>query len=264
MHGSPSRALVGSLVFLATALHGAALHGGSSSQATNAPGTQAQTAAPAQSAPHIYRISAFRAAPGKFRELEKLLTATPSPGAGANDGDLAVVFRHRQGNEWDFLTVEHMGPQATISAGNTPPQPDSPFSQVVAWHGDTYVAGPPLDEFRKALNLSGTSAPSGVYSIGDYMAAAGHRGALRQALDKIAAETPGRSVLFSHVEGAPWNFMTIQRYDSWQQVAADEDKAMAQSKGDASADPGVQMRDHLAVHHDTYATIDAVVVAGAR
>ena len=112
------------------------------------------------------------------------------------------------------------------------------------------------------LNLSGTGAPSGVYIIGDYMAAAGHRGALRQVLDKIAAESPGRSLLFSHVEGAPWNFLTIQRYDSWQQVAEDEDKAMAQSKGDASSDRGVQMRDHLAVHHDTFATIDAVV--GAR
>jgi hypothetical protein len=254
---SRSRALLASLVVLA-ATSGGVLLGAPPAQTAGSQGSQQG----AQAAPHIYRISVFRAAPGKFRELEKLLTSAPSP--GADDGDLAVVFRHRQGNEWDFLTVEHMGPQATISAGNTPPQPDSPFSQVVAWHGDTYAAGPSSDEFRKALNLSGSSAPTGVYVVGDYMAATGHRGALRQVLDKIAAETPGRSVLFSHVEGAPWNFLTIQRYDSWQQVAEEEDKAMAQSKGDASADRGVQMRDHLAVHHDTFATIDAVVAAGSR
>jgi len=250
---SRSRALVTSLVFLATAASGVVLADTIQATSTQGAGTQA--------APHIYRISMFRAVPGKFRELEKLLTATPSP--GANDGDLAVVFRHRQGNEWDFLTVEHMGPQATITVGNTPPQPDSPFSQVVGWHGDTYVAGPPPDEFRKALNISGTGAPAGVYIVGDYTAAAGHRGALRQVLDKIAEETPGRSVLFSHVEGAPWNFLTIQRYDSWQQVAQDEDKAIAEGK-DPSADRGLQMREHLAVHHDTFATIDAVVGGGSR
>jgi len=158
-----------------------------------------------------------------------------------------------------------MGPQATISAGTAPPQPDSPFSQSAAWHGDTYVSGPPLEEFRRAMNLTGTAAPSGaVYVVGDYMAPSGHRGALRQVLDNIAAEAAGRSVLLSHVEGAPWNFLTIQRYDSWRQVAEEEEKAAAQGSQNASADRGVELRDHLAVHHDTFATIDAVLGAGSR
>jgi hypothetical protein len=233
---------------------GAVLHAGGSPQAPAAQGAAQQ--APAA---HIYRVSVFRAAPGHFRDLEKLLTATPQPGADA--GDLALVFRHRQGNEWDFMTIEHMGPQATISAGPAAPQPDSPFSQIASWHGDTYAAGPPLDEFRRALNVPGTQAPSGIYIVSDYQAAAGHRAGLRQALDKMAADAPGRTVLLSHVEGAPWNFLAIQRYDSWRQLGEEEEKEMTQGAG-GSADMGVQLRDSMAVHHDTIATVDAVVTGG--
>ncbi len=247
-----SRAWVPSVLFLATVVCGAVLHADRSPQ-TPAP----QGAAPQASAAHVYRISAFRAVPGRFRDLEKLLTATPQP--GADSGDLALVFRHRQGNEWDFMTIEHMGPQATVLAGTTAPRPDSPFSQVAAWHGDTYAAGPPLDEFRRALNVSGTQAPSGIYIVSDYQAAAGHRGTLRQALDKIAADAPGRTVLLSHLEGAPWTFLSIQRYDSWRQLADEEENEMKQGVSNASADMGVQLRDSLAVHHDTIATIGAVV-----
>jgi hypothetical protein len=253
MHRSLSRAWVLSLLFLVPAVSGAVLLADRSPQSAASPGAAAQPGA----APHIYRVSAFRAAPGHFRDLEKLLTSTPQPGADA--GDLALVFRHRQGNEWDFMTIEHMGPQATISAGATAPQPDSPFSQMAAWHGDTYAAGPPLDEFRRALNITGAQAPGGVYIISDYQAAAGHRGALRQALDQIAADAPGRTVLLSHVEGAPWNFLAIQRYDSWRQLADEEEKEMKEAAGGGAADMGVQLRDSMAVHHDTIATIGAVV-----
>jgi hypothetical protein len=255
MQRSLSRAWVLSLLFLVTAMSGAVLLADRSPQAT--PPGGAQQGSPA----HIYRISAFRAAPGHFRDLEKLLSATPQPGADA--GDLALVFRHRQGNEWDFMTIEHMGPQATIAGGTTASAPDSPFSQMAAWHGDTYASGPPLEEFRRALNITGAQAPAGVYTVSDYQAAAGHRGALRQALDKIAADAPGRTVLLSHVEGAPWTFLAIQRYDSWRQLADDEEKEMTQAAGGGSADMGVQLRDSMAVHHDTIATVDAVVT-GSR
>ena len=128
---------------------------------------QATPPQPAGGNSDIYRVSMFRAAPGKTGDLEKLLTTqAPSPGAG--DGDFAVIFRHRQGNEWDFLTVEHMGQQATVDVRTGPPaQPDSPFSQSAAWHMDTFAAGPSLDEFRKALNLQAGAAQSGSAKPGD-------------------------------------------------------------------------------------------------
>jgi hypothetical protein len=42
---------------------------------------------------------------------------------------------------------------------------------VAAWHGDTFAARPPLEEFRKALNLQDATAKTGPYIVGDYMAA---------------------------------------------------------------------------------------------
>jgi len=228
-------------------------------QAT-APAASSGQAAATQSAggnSHVYRVSVFRAAPGRTGELEKLLTQAPAPGAAT--GDFAVVFRHRQGNEWDFMTVEHMGEQTTIDLRSGPPaQPDSPLSQSAAWHADTFAAGPPLDEFRKALNLQGGAAKPGVYIVGDYMAAAGHRGQLRQVLTDIAGDTPGRTITLAHVEGAPWNFLSITRYDSWQQFAQEEDAVSAQAGKTATPDRGLALREHMAVHHDTLVTVQNV------
>jgi hypothetical protein len=212
---------------------------------------------------HIYRVSVFRAAPGRVSELEKLLTTQePSPGAAA--GDFAVVFRHRQGSEWDFMTVEHLGEQTSIDLRSGPPaQPDSPLSQSAAWHMDTFAAGPPLEEFRRVLNLQGGSSQSGtakpgVYAVSDYVAAAGHRGQLRQVLNDIAGDTPGRTVTLTHVEGAPWNFVTIVRYDSWQQFGQEEDAASAPTGKSATPDRGLALREHAALHHDTLVTVQKV------
>jgi hypothetical protein len=236
-------------------------------QAGTAPATAAQAPA-APAAQHIYRVSAFRAAPGQMRNVQKLLASTPAPGADA--GDFAVVFRHRQGHEWDFMTVEHMGASATVGLSAGPPATtDSPMSQSVAWHGDTYAAGPPLEEFRRALNLQGATGPraggtTGVYVVSDYAAATGHRGQLRQVLDKNAMDTPGRSVTLTHVQGAPWTFLVLTRYDSWRQFAEEEEKAGAQDATAPAADRGMDLREHLATHHDTLATVQAVTGSAAR
>jgi len=242
---------------------------GSANAAPSAQGSGAaaaqQPAAAAGANSHIYRVSVFRAAPGKVRDLEKLLTS-PAPSPGSGTADFAVVFRHREGSEWDFLTVEHMGEQTSIDLRSGPaPQPDSPFSQAVSWHGDTYAAGPSLDEFRRALNLQTGQAGSraGVYVVADYMAAAGHRGQLQQVLKDIAADTPNRTVTLSHVEGAPWNFLSIVRYDSWQQYAQEEEAATAQGAKDAARDRGLALREHMSLHHDTLATIQAVIGSGS-
>lgn len=236
-------------------------------QAGAAPATAAQAPA-AQAAPHIYRVSVFRSAAGQMGNVEKLLASTPAPGADA--GDFAVVFRHRQGHEWDFMTVEHMGATATVGLPSGPPATaDSPMSQSVAWHGDTYAAGPPLEEFRRTLNLQGATrqgagGTTGVYVVSDYAAAPGHRGQLRQVLDKNAADTPGRSLTLTHVQGAPWTFLVITRYDSWRQFAEEEEKAGAQDAKAPAADRGMELREHLATHHDTLATVQTVVSGSAR
>jgi hypothetical protein len=218
-----------------------------------------QQAAAASSSNHVYHLTAFRAAPGRLNDLLKLLNA-PQP--GAREGDFAVVFRHRQGHEWDLLLVEHVGERATITAmpPGAPAAPaDSPMSQITAWHGDTYAAGPPLEEFRKALNLQG-GAQKGVYVISAYTAAPGHRGQLRTQIGTMSNETPGRTVTLTHIEGAPWTFLHITRYDSWRQFAEEEEAQDAQAaKSPTGLGTGAAIREHITVHHDTLAVVASVM-----
>jgi hypothetical protein len=110
------------------------------------------------------------------------------------------------------------------------------------WHNDTYVVGPGWAVVQKALVVA-KGEP--VYIVTDYRALPGHRPQLRQVLDRNAQDTPGRSVLFAHVEGASWNFLDITRYDAWAEMGAPP----PQPAGGAQQDQGLAIRDHMAVHH---------------
>jgi hypothetical protein len=57
-------------------------------------------------------------------------------------------------------------------------------------------------------------------------------------------------VLFQHLEGGDWQFMTVTRYSSWQDFATDRIAAA----GAASAPGGwADVRQHSAFHRDTIA-----------
>jgi hypothetical protein len=49
-----------------------------------------------------------------------------------------------------------------------------------------------------------------------------------------------------HLEGGPWNFLSVTRYNSWQDLAADRATP-------ANADGWNETRMHTAMHHDTIA-----------
>jgi len=52
-----------------------------------------------------------------------------------------------------------------------------------------------------------------------------------------------------HLEGGPWQFLTITRYNSWQDFAANEKASAADT-----LKPGggwLQVRDHSSYHNDT-------------
>jgi hypothetical protein len=91
-----------------------------------------------------------------------------------------------------------------------------------AWHTDSFVNGPAWPEFAKAMGLddAGKSAGS-VYIVSVFRAAPGHRDDLEQSLTQSARGTSG-NVLLQHLEGSPWQFLTVARYDSWEDFAKGE------------------------------------------
>jgi hypothetical protein len=214
--------------------------------------TQSQTtqAAPAL---ELYHIHIAKAAPGKLQQLIDAYNNAPAPSADEPQVS-PIILRHREGSEWDLITITPLGKQATISAA-APPQAIADFNQRVVpltdWHSDTFVIGPSWAVVQKAL-IAAKGEP--VYVVADYRSLPGHRAQLRQVLD--AGAVPDRSVLFAHVEGAPWNFLGVTRYDSWAEIGA---PAPAPA-GTAPQDQGMPMREHLAVHHDTI----AVYISGGQ
>jgi len=76
-------------------------------------------------------------------------------------------------------------------------------------------------------------------------------------------DTPGRSITLTHVQGAPWTFLVLTRYDSWRQFAEEEEKAATADAKAPAGDRGMELREHLAVHHDTIATVQTVVAGAA-
>jgi hypothetical protein len=76
----------------------------------------------------------------------------------------------------------------------------------------------------------------------------GHRSQLDGVLRQVNADAkvPISTLVFTHLEGGPWQFLAVDRYNSWQDLATD--------RSATANDPGwQQLREHVAFHHDTIA-----------
>ncbi len=206
---------------------------------------QANQAAAANS--DIYHVHFAKAALGQARALQNDLAKqdpkAPMPGH-------RLVLRHQDGDDWDFMAIEHLGKKFTLDpAAYAPPPANAPA--LGAWHTDTFVVGPAWEVFAKEMGLGADAAKNAgsVYIVATWRAAPGHRQELAKILtsQNPDSKVPTGNVVVAHIEGGPWNFLTLQRYNSWQDYAADE--AATQ---DAQA--WYDIRDHGVSHHDTITT----------
>ena len=203
----------------------------------------AQTVQPANT--DVYHVHFVKAALGQAKALENDLKKQ-DPKAPMQGHYL--VLRHQDGDDWDYLAIEHLGKNYTIDlAQYTPPPAGTPA--LSAWHTDTFAAGPSWDAFAKEMGLADAGKLGSVYVVATWRPAPGHRQELAKALtasDANSKVTPGRTMLV-HLEGGPWTFLTLERFDSWQDYAADEATSQ-DSQG------WYDVRNHGAWHHDTVTT----------
>ena len=198
----------------------------------------------------VYHVHFTKAALGKAVQLGDWLK-TPNP----NDPmpNHFIVLRHQDGDAWDYVVITHIGTKATVEPAGTAVPPDK--RDLSEWHTDTFVNGPSWEEFTRAMGIDADSkskTTGSVYSVSYYRPAPGHR----QQLEKMLSEAPtGRgdttvgNVLMQHLEGAAWTFLTIARYNSWEDFATGEKTAVAQTTKPDS--PWYQLREHTAFHTDT-------------
>ena len=198
----------------------------------------------------VYHVHFAKAAPGQAAALGKSLM---QPDKTLSMPEHFVVLRHQEGDDWDYVVIQHLGAKAEVT-GTTAPPPTDPQRALGAWHTDTFVSGPSWGAFTKEMGIGAAeSASSKVYIVGVHRNVPGHR---EQLLKSLTAPAPASkietgNVLFQHLEGSDWTFATITRYNSWQDLAAD--RAAAASAGDATAGGWADIRQHSAFHRDTIA-----------
>jgi len=163
-----------------------------------------------------------------------------------------LVLRHQEGEDWDYVVIEHLGTKATVEP-NAPPPPQA-ARDLGAYHNDTFVSGPSWADFARSTGVDQAARTAGsVYVVSVYRAAPAHRDPLEKLLlappDK--GDTSAGNVVLQHLEGGPWQYLSIARYNSWQEFATNEANSRTQTmKGSG---PWFQLRDHAVFHNDTLA-----------
>ena len=202
---------------------------------------QAQTRpAGPSAATDVYHVMFVKALPGQAAAVAKELQQQDPKDPLASH---FVLLRHQEGDDWDYCLIQHVGTTATVAI--TPPTPPA-NPPTMAWHNDTFVSGPAWAEFSKLMTGSSTS----VYIVGVHRAVPGHRDQLREVLNRPdpAAKVPVSHVTLTHLEGGEWQFVSLDRYNSWQDFGTDR------TANAAGGDQGwLEVRQHSASHSDTIA-----------
>jgi hypothetical protein len=198
----------------------------------------------------VYHVHFTKAGLGKAAQLGDWLK-TPNPKAPMPEH--FVVLRHQDGDAWDYVVISHLGTKATVEAAGTAVPPDK--RDLSEWHNDTFVNGPSWEEFTRAMGTDGDSkakTSGSVYVVSVYRPAPGHRDQLEKFLSEppvAGVDTAVDTVLMQHLEGSPWTFLAIARYNSWDDFATSEKNSVAQT---AKKDAGwLRLRDHTDFHNDT-------------
>jgi hypothetical protein len=198
----------------------------------------------------VYHVHFAKAALGKAVQLGDWLQ---KPNANAPMPEHFIVLRHQDGDSWDYVVITHLGTKATVEAAGTAVPQDK--RDLSAWHNDSFVNGPSWEEFTKAMGIDGASLPGtsgSVYSVSYYRPAPGHREQLEKMLSEAPSgptDTTSGNVLMQHLEGGPWTFLAIARYNSWEDFATGEKNSVAQTTKKDS--PWSRLREHTDYHTDT-------------
>jgi hypothetical protein len=208
----------------------------------------AQTAPAAPAArPDLYHVHFAKAALGKAAEEGDFLK-TQGPNAAIGH---QLVLRHQDGEDWDYVVIEHVGTETTVKAAGTAMPAGA--RDLGAWHTDSFVSGPTFADFSKAMGIDAESrakTTGSVYVVSVYRAAPGHRDQLEKALSQLpTGDVNTGNALMAHVEGGPWQFLSIARYNSWEDFAKSEKSGLADTLKPSGA--WMQLREHSTFHNDT-------------
>lgn len=225
----------------------------------------------AEPEPFLYKAMFVRAAPGRLLDLIALYKDR-MPVYDQSGDERPFWMRHSQGDQWDLMFLFPMGSwvdyfraervERRDRAAAKAKVPQSEFARrfydLVAWHEDLYVEGPPLETVRRAFD------GAGFFHIEAFLALPGRQEALRKEREMENAYLAGvgrnPTLIFTHDQGAAWDLFTIGFYRNLKQYAEIDDippgrrESAAKAAGFAGADQiGPYLRTLISSHHDTLA-----------
>lgn len=215
---------------------------------SSSPATATTAAAPAART-DVYHVHFTHAAPGKAAALADGLKQ-PAPNAPMPGH--SVMFRHQDGDSWDYCVIQHMGTKATVEIAPTAPPASAATRDASDWHTDTYVSGPAWADFAKAMGINEGAGKSALYIVSVYRALPGHREQLETVLSTQSPGDPAAgNVVLQHLDGAAWTFLAVSRYATWDDFVKSETSSAAdQAKGMGD---WAKLREHSSYHTDTIA-----------
>jgi hypothetical protein len=233
----------------------------------------AAAAPQAAPSPELYRFVLIQAAPGRLLELIDLYKKRV-PVIAAGGDEVPYIIRHSQGDRWDLCVIYPSGSfttyysadrirrreAAATDSGVTGAQFAKQFYDLVAWHEDVYVEGPPLKVFRDYVK------DLGLLHLEMFQALAGKRDTLIEERKMESAFNRARSrpeaLLFTHEQGAAWDVITLDGFRNWRHYAESEtipvemNEAAAKKAGFENVDAiGPYLRSLISLHHDTLGTV---------
>ncbi len=223
-------------------------------------------------AEELYKAMMVRAAPGKLLDFIQLYKGHMTFYDDAGDAR-PFWMRHSQGDQWDVLFLFPMGSfsdyysaervqkrvQAFQKRGMTGKDFEKRFYELVAWHEEVFVNGPPLAQVRQAFE------GAGYFHVEMFISLPGHQERLYQQREMenvyLKALDRPQNLIFTHRQGAAWDIFTVGFYRDLKHFAEsadipeDKEDAAARKAGFESASAiGPYLRTLIAQHHDTLAT----------
>lgn len=219
--------------------------------------------------PELYRLVLVQAAPGKLLDLIDLYRKR-LPVIRAGGDESPFIVRHAQGDRWDMAIIYPSGSfteyyskeriarrnEAANASGVSNQEFARRFYELVAWHEDIYLEGPPLEQFRAHVK------EAGLLHFEMIRALPGKRDLLIEERRMENAYQQGRgrpqTLIFTHEQGAAWDVITLGAYRNWRHYAESEtipdEVSLAAAKKAGFAHPdaiGPYLRTLMSSHQDT-------------
>lgn len=220
----------------------------------------------------LYRATMMRAAPGRLAELVDATKARLSVYDAAGE-PRPFVLRHSQGDQWDLMLLEPLGPSlpayfareekrasAAAASGVSEAAWEAKLHDLASWREDEVVRGPALDVVQRAFEGNNFA------HLEIFIALAGHYDALykEREMENAFAKGIGRpdNMIFTRISGAAWDLFTIGNYRDMVHYAtsavvpSEREEAAARAAGfENRAAIGPYLRSHINAHHDNLLTV---------